>query len=136
MRSAVAPSGPRSGWGVGALPMTVAGREPWMDPALPTVTLLYSHQDQVTALPTGRPGARVGRRTAPSPCSRSATTSSASRPIPSSARRTSGPCSRSASIRIGVAETAAALATLEAPTDERATARWILAFLHRRVAQS
>ena len=37
---------------------------------------------------------------------------------------------------IGLAGTTAALATLEAPTDERATARWILAFLHRRVAQS
>ena len=59
------------GWGVGALPMTVTDHEPWMEPELATVTLLYSHQDQVTALPADG-GCSRRPPTAPSPCSRSA----------------------------------------------------------------
>ena len=59
-----APSGP-AGWGVGALDDLLD--HAWMEPALPTRTLLYSHQDQVTALPPdGRP---LAPPTAPSPCS-------------------------------------------------------------------
>jgi GMP synthase-like glutamine amidotransferase len=123
------------GWGVGALPMTVAGREPWMDPALPTVTLLYSHQDQVTALP---PDGRVLASAEHCPIAMLAIGDDT---IGVQAHPEFGAAYLRALLEervdpIGVAETAAALATLQAPTDERATARWILAFLHRRVTQS
>ncbi len=47
------------GWGAGVGPMEVCAVEPWMDPPVPSVTLLYLHQDQVTALPPG--GGVLGR---------------------------------------------------------------------------
>ncbi|WP_296248407.1 amidotransferase [Pseudomonas sp. UBA4194] len=39
------------GWGVGTHEYTLANRTPWMTPEIETLTLLISHQDQVTALP-------------------------------------------------------------------------------------
>jgi GMP synthase-like glutamine amidotransferase len=41
------------GWGVGTHQYTLAPATPWMSPAVDTLTLLISHQDQVTALPEG-----------------------------------------------------------------------------------
>jgi GMP synthase-like glutamine amidotransferase len=41
------------GWGAGAHRLTVQTSEPWMDPPLDEVILLYSHQDQVTEVPDG-----------------------------------------------------------------------------------
>ena len=39
------------GWGVGTHQYTLANRAEWMNPEIETLTLLISHQDQVTALP-------------------------------------------------------------------------------------
>lgn len=39
------------GWGVGIHHYTLASKAPWMSPAMEDLTLLISHQDQVTALP-------------------------------------------------------------------------------------
>lgn len=39
------------GWGVGIHRYTLAPARPWMTPAIEDLTLLISHQDQVTALP-------------------------------------------------------------------------------------
>ncbi|NBA93918.1 amidotransferase [Pseudomonas sp. R5(2019)] len=39
------------GWGVGTHRYTLAEQTPWMTPAVEDLTLLISHQDQVTALP-------------------------------------------------------------------------------------
>ncbi|MBD1586808.1 amidotransferase [Pseudomonas typographi] len=43
----------QQGWGVGTHPYKVVASAPWMSPAAQGVTLLISHQDQVTALPEG-----------------------------------------------------------------------------------
>ena len=39
------------GWGVGTHQYRLAAKAPWMSPAVEDLTLLISHQDQVTALP-------------------------------------------------------------------------------------
>ncbi len=44
------------GWGVGARVAVVSSAEPWMQPPARRFRVLYSHQDQVVALP---PGGRV-----------------------------------------------------------------------------
>jgi GMP synthase-like glutamine amidotransferase len=41
----------KQGWGVGIHRYTLAARAPWMDPHGADLTLLISHQDQVTQLP-------------------------------------------------------------------------------------
>lgn len=40
------------GWGVGVHTWSVVRRESWMDPVLPEIRLLASHQDQVRTLPS------------------------------------------------------------------------------------
>jgi GMP synthase-like glutamine amidotransferase len=45
-----------AGWGVGVHTARILRPQPWMDPERPTLSLLVSHQDQVTAPP---PGAQV-----------------------------------------------------------------------------
>ncbi|MFG0685956.1 amidotransferase [Pseudomonas sp. WSY_20] len=41
------------GWGVGVHRYSLAARAPWMQPQVSELTLLISHQDQVTELPKG-----------------------------------------------------------------------------------
>ena len=41
------------GWGVGIHRYSLAAHAPWMDPEVSELTLLISHQDQVTELPEG-----------------------------------------------------------------------------------
>ena len=41
------------GWGVGARKFDILKQKSWMDPAIETATLLYSHHDQVMELPEG-----------------------------------------------------------------------------------
>jgi GMP synthase-like glutamine amidotransferase len=41
------------GWGVGIHRYSLAAHAPWMDPEVSELTLLISHQDQVTQLPEG-----------------------------------------------------------------------------------
>ncbi|WP_033416803.1 glutamine amidotransferase-related protein [Hahella ganghwensis] len=41
----------KNGWGVGLHRADMESSEPWMQPALPSLNLLVSHQDQVTRLP-------------------------------------------------------------------------------------
>lgn len=41
------------GWGLGLREFEITTQKPWMDPALNRCALYFSHQDQVTTLPTG-----------------------------------------------------------------------------------
>jgi len=41
------------GWGVGVKAFKILDPQPWMQPALSQVNLLFSHQDQVTKMPKG-----------------------------------------------------------------------------------
>ncbi|QVN00381.1 amidotransferase [Pseudomonas rhodesiae] len=41
------------GWGMGIHDYTLDAQAPWMSPEVPELTLLISHQDQVTTLPEG-----------------------------------------------------------------------------------
>jgi len=123
------------GWGVGALPMTVVQAEPWMDPPQSTATLLYSHQDQVIQLP---PDGRVLAEAAHCPVAMLAV---GDHMVGLQAHPEFGAAYVRALLegrvdRIGEAETDAALATLDQPTDELPTARWLLAFLRSRAVQA
>ena len=44
------------GWGIGVQEIAIASEEPWMQPPLTGVRMLFTHQDQVEQLP---PGARL-----------------------------------------------------------------------------
>jgi GMP synthase-like glutamine amidotransferase len=119
------------GWGAGAIPMVVTTGEPWMDPELATARLLYSHQDQVTVLP---PGARTLGSAPHCPV---AMLGVGHHIVGIQAHPEFGSPYLRALLedrvdRIGEAETAVALASLEEPTDERAVARWILTFFRER----
>ncbi|MGH9273594.1 MAG: glutamine amidotransferase-related protein [Acidimicrobiales bacterium] len=121
-----------NGWGVGALAMEVTQDGPWMTPALPTVTLLYSHQDQVTELP---PGAAVLASAAHCPVAMLVVGDDM---VGIQAHPEFGAAYVRALLedrvdRIGEQQTAAALASLDEPTDERAVATWIAAFIRTRV---
>lgn len=115
------------GWGAGALPMDIVDEQDWMVPTLASATLLYSHQDQVTALP---PGGRVLASAAHCPVAMLAL----GHVIGIQAHPEFGAPYLRALLqdrvdRIGEAGTAAALASLDQPTDETTVAGWILAFL-------
>jgi GMP synthase-like glutamine amidotransferase len=123
------------GWGVGALPMTIARAEPWMDPHRSTATLLYSHQDQVVELPAD---GRVLAAAAHCPVAMLAIGDDV---IGLQAHPEFGAAYVRALLedrvdRIGEAEQQAALATLREPTDEHTVAAWILGFLRSRVPQA
>lgn len=118
------------GWGAGALPMDVTGAEAWMgrEQGLATATLLYSHQDQVTALP---PGGRVLATAAHCPVAMLAVDDHivGIQAHPEFTADYMRALLVDRVDRIGEAGTAAALASLEQPTDEGAVAGWLLAFL-------
>jgi GMP synthase-like glutamine amidotransferase len=123
-----------TGWGVGALAMDVIDGATWMRPQLPTATLLYSHQDQVTALP---PGSRV---LAAAPHCPVAMLAVGDDMIGMQAHPEFGVPYVRALLedrvdRIGEAGATAALDTLDRATDEAAVARWLLAFMRSRVPQ-
>jgi GMP synthase-like glutamine amidotransferase len=123
-----------SGWGAGALPMEVLDSPAWMDPSRPEVTLLYSHQDQVTELP---PAGRVLASARHCPNAMLAVGDDV---VGIQAHPEFGTAYVRALLedrvdRIGEAGTRAALDSLEVPTDEGLVARWILAFLRSRLAQ-
>ena len=44
------------GWGIGVREIKITSEEPWMEPSLKRVRMLFTHQDQVEKLP---PGARL-----------------------------------------------------------------------------
>lgn len=116
------------GWGVGALAMEVTTLQPWMTPALASVTLLYSHQDQVTLLPSD--GEVLGVA-AHCPVAMMAV---GEHMVGIQAHPEFGASYVRALLedrvdRIGVARTNEAVASLDAPTDERAVADWIMAFV-------
>lgn len=121
------------GWGAGALAMDVTAPEAWMGGGPSSATLLYSHQDQVTVLP---PGGRVLGAAAHCPVAMLAVDGHIvgiqAHPEFTAAYLRALLVDRAD--RIGEAGTAAALASLERPTDETAVAGWLLAFL-RRAAQ-
>ena len=124
-----------AGWGVGALPMEVTASCEWMTPALGSATLLYSHQDQVTQLPPG------GQILATAPHCPVAMLAVGDDVIGVQAHPEFGAAYVRALLedrvdRIGEAETAVALASLEAPTDERAVAAWIASFIRSRVEEA
>ena len=119
------------GWGAGALPMQVTVEASWMKPPLGSATLLYSHQDQVTEIP---PGGRVLGAAPHCPIAMLAVDDHV---IGIQAHPEFGaPYVRALLVdrvdRIGEADTAMALESLEQPTDERVVARWILEFLRSR----
>jgi GMP synthase-like glutamine amidotransferase len=121
------------GWGAGALPVHIVVPRPWMDPPLASMTLLHSHQDQVTVLP---PGGQVLASAAHCPV---AMLSVGDTIIGIQAHPEFGPDYLRALIedrvdRLTPAGTAAALETLRSPTDEAAVARWITGFLRSRAA--
>jgi GMP synthase-like glutamine amidotransferase len=118
-------------WGVGALPMELVAAPAWAEPLVSSPTLLYSHQDQVTALP---PGGRVLARA--DHCAM-AMLAVDDHMLGLQAHPEFGAPYVRALLedrvdRIGADETAAALATLDRATDERPVAAWILAFLRGR----
>jgi len=120
------------GWGVGSIPMDIVANQPWMTPPLPTVTLLYSHQDQVTELPPG------GAVLAATPNCPIAMFGLGDDILGIQAHPELGaPYVRALLVdridRIGEAGTAAALTSLAQPIDERTMARWIGEFLRSRV---
>jgi GMP synthase-like glutamine amidotransferase len=122
-----------TGWGAGAIPMELTDAAPWMSPALPSATLLYSHQDQVTALP---PGGRVLASAPHCPVAMLAVDDDV---IGIQAHPEFGVDYVRALLedrvdRIGEAGTALALDSLQQPTDEAVVARWILAFVRARAA--
>jgi GMP synthase-like glutamine amidotransferase len=41
------------GWGIGVQPVTILEPQPWMEPPMDSCRLLFTHQDQVEALPEG-----------------------------------------------------------------------------------
>lgn len=84
------------GWGMGIHQYQLNERADWMSPALPDLTLLISHQDQVTRLPEN---ARVIASSdfVPMPPTPSATRCCASRGIPSSSTTIPANCSNCAS---------------------------------------
>lgn len=43
----------RKGWGLGVHDLEIVSATPWMVPHQPTISLLFTHQDQVTKLPPG-----------------------------------------------------------------------------------
>lgn len=121
-----------SGWGVGALPMDIIAVEAWMDPPLTTATLLYSHQDQVTALP---PGAQVLASAAHCPVAMYAVGDDL---LGIQAHPEFGTAYLRALLEdrvdpIGEAETAAAIASLEQERHDEVIARWLLQFIRSRV---
>jgi GMP synthase-like glutamine amidotransferase len=123
-----------TGWGVGALPMAVLAQEPWMDPPSSTATLLYSHQDQVTALP---PTARV---LAAAPHCPVAMFAIGDEVLGIQAHPEFGAPYLRALLQdrvdpIGEAETATAIASLDRPTHEDLVVRWLLAFVETSVTR-
>jgi GMP synthase-like glutamine amidotransferase len=123
------------GWGVGALPMEITGGPAWMEPPLQTARLLYSHQDQVTALP---PDAVVLASADHCPV---AMFSVGSHLVGLQAHPEFGVPYLRALLEdrvdpIGAEPTAAALRSLDEPTDEAVVARWLVAFLRRAAAET
>jgi GMP synthase-like glutamine amidotransferase len=120
------------GWGAGAIAMEVAVEAPWMAPPLASARLLYSHQDQVTELP---PGGRVLGSAPHCPIAMVAVDDDVIgiQAHPEFSRPYLRALLEDRVDRIGRAGTAAALESLERPTDERTVAGWILAFLGGRV---
>lgn len=122
-----------SGWGAGALPMDVTADEPWMTPPQRSARLLYSHQDQVTELP---PGGRVLASASHCPIAMLAVDDHmiGVQAHPEFSNAYLRALLEGRVDRIGEAGTAAALASLEQPTDERTVAAWLVAFLRARSA--
>jgi GMP synthase-like glutamine amidotransferase len=122
------------GWGAGALPVHILEARPWMDPPLPSVTLLHSHQDQVTVVP---PGGQVLAAAAHCPV---AMLSVGDTIVGIQAHPEFGPAYLRALIedrvdRLTPAGAAAALETLRYRTDEAVVGRWITGFLRSHAAR-
>ena len=111
--------------------MALTAEPSWMTPPLRSATLLYSHQDQVTALP---PGGRVLGSAPHCPVAMLAVDEDI---IGLQAHpEFDADYLRGLLVdrvdRIGEAGTAIALGSLEQPTDEAVVAGWILAFVRAR----
>lgn len=122
-----------SAWGAGAHRMEVCATEAWMDPPTETATLLYLHQDQVTALPEGTV---VLGRTEHCPIAMVRV----GRAMLGMQAHPEFPADYLAALlgaraeRIGAARTARARHSLASPTDAGVIARWIVRFLEEAVA--
>lgn len=123
----------RQGWGIGVHSYAVARRESWMQPALASVSLIASHQDQVVTPPAG---ATVlgGSDFCPIGLLRIADNVLSIQTHPEMPKDYSRDLYDSRRERIGGAAADAAIASLAGPTDEAAVARWIATFITERVA--
>ena len=112
----------------GALPMELVATEPWMVPERSTPTLLYSHQDQVVALPAG---ARLLGRAPHCPKALFAVGDHllGIQAHPEFGHEYLAALLQDRVDRLGEEATAAALATLASPTDTATVAGWLVAFL-------
>jgi GMP synthase-like glutamine amidotransferase len=115
-------------WGVGAAAADIVAPEPWMQPRRSSVTLLYSHQDQVVDLPPG------GRVLAAAPHCPVAMLAVGDHAVGVQAHPEFGARYLDALLedrvdRLGEEVTAAARASLSTPTDAGDVAGWIVAFL-------
>lgn len=79
------------GWGVGIHNYQMAAKAPWISPVVEELTLLISHQDQVTALPENAT-VIASRISARSPPTTSMTKCCASKAIRNSSTTTPAPC--------------------------------------------
>lgn len=116
------------GWGVGVKTADVVAAEPWMVPTVDRFALLYSHQDQVEALP---PGGRVLASSTHSPIAMLAVDDHmvGVQGHPEFTRRYAADMlgrRRGSYIPEEVAD--AGMATMGDPTDEGLLIRWMVAF--------
>jgi len=116
------------GWGIGVHRYEVFQRRPWMEPQLPSLALIVSHQDQVVEPP---PGARIlaGSAFCPIGMFELGDTILALQAHPEATADYSRDLYTMRRQSHGDAATAAAVATLSMATDEAAVAGWVLRFL-------
>ena len=116
------------GWGAGAHALEVAGTAAWMDPPTRTMSLLFMHQDQVTALP---PGGEVVARTDHCPVAMFTVgpTMLGIQAHPEFEAPFVAALLAARTDRIGAEKTATARASLAQPTDAGLAARWLARFL-------
>jgi GMP synthase-like glutamine amidotransferase len=117
-------------WGIGVHRHEVSGHAAWMQPPLASLSLLASHQDQVVTPP---PGAQVlgGSDFCPIGVMTVGENVLSIQNHPEMTKPFAAELYDSRRDRMGATSVDAALDSLTTPTDEAATAAWILNFLSR-----
>jgi GMP synthase-like glutamine amidotransferase len=113
-----------SGWGAGALRVTVEQRAPWMRPRADALALHFMHQDQVVKLPPG--AVALGRADhCPVAVMQAAPAMVGVQPHPEFTAAYTDALLRERVARIGDEAVTVARAGLSRPTDEATVARWL-----------